>query len=116
LNPLIETASAAGTPIGFPGGKHDVISQDRLALRAPDSDIQKYIPDEKEKNRTVQQNLERPGLKIFLGKCQYRHCGKTNGHEDQIHIFPLIQSVSCSHNILIHVYYTLRIKEDPDGL
>lgn len=50
---LIEIHSAAGTLIGLPGGKHDDISQDRLTLWAPDSDVQKYVPYNEQGNRAI---------------------------------------------------------------
>ena len=41
---LVEIQSAAGTLVGFPGGKNDYIPQDRLTLRAPDPEVHKYVP------------------------------------------------------------------------
>jgi hypothetical protein len=45
---VIEIYSAAWTLIGFSGGKNDDISQYRLALWAPDSDVHKDVSDKEQ--------------------------------------------------------------------
>jgi len=58
LNALIEIHSAAWTLIGFPGGKHDDISQYRLTLWAPYSDVHKYVSDKEQGYRAIQECIE----------------------------------------------------------